>query len=111
LHRQRIERAQTLERPRHRRGEARSPERLEDVVQRVDIECANRVFVVRGDEHDAPRDVGTQRFEDAESVEIGHLDVEKEKVWSRATHQRDRLTSVRRFTDHRNVGVIREAVW
>ena len=64
-------------------GDAGFVERLEDVVDGVDVEGLHGILVEGGGE-DHVRDFELaldQLFEDAEAVEAGHLDVEEEQVW------------------------------
>ena len=58
--------------------EALVGERLEQVVERVNFEGAQRVLVVRGDEDDDRRAV--EQLQHFEAVELRHLDVEQEEV-------------------------------
>lgn len=61
----------------HRRHEAGLAEGLGHVVHGVDLEGTLSIFAVRRHEDDAARHVVAQRFEHAEAVTVGHLDVEK----------------------------------
>ena len=59
-------------------GEALGAERLQQVVDRVHLERADRVTVVGGDEDDG--DVAADELEHVEPVELRHLDVEQQQV-------------------------------
>ncbi len=78
---------------RERLAKAIGIEGLEQVVDRLHLERAKRVAVERGDEHDRRRRLPRDRFEDAERVEIRHLDVEKEQLRLERGHLLDCLAS------------------
>ena len=64
---------QLVERTRERVG----AHRLDEVVERVDLERAQRVLVVRGREDD--HRAGRQAARDREAVDLGHRDVEEHR--------------------------------
>ena len=53
-------------------------ERLQQVIHRVGVESAHRVLVVSSDENDGR--TGIDQFEHFEAIQLGHLDIEEEKV-------------------------------
>src|SRR5215212_4426908 len=57
-----------------------SLERLEQIVERVDLEGAQRVLVEGGHEHHRGHPLGAHFGDHPEAVEVGHLDVEKDQV-------------------------------
>ena len=65
-------------------AEALAVERLEQVVDRVHVERAQRVAVVGGDEDDERHLVGADRVDHVEAVGAGHLHVEEHQVGRRA---------------------------
>src|SRR5438105_2456461 len=95
---------QLLEDVAHRPAEARARERLEQVVDGVYLECAERERVVGGDEDDCRGRSGSELFQDAEAVPFGHLHVEKEQRRPQLPDLRHRLASVARLADHGHVG-------
>ena len=62
------------------RPEALGAEGLQQVIERENFERAERVFVVRGDEHDGGHLGGFQRAQQLEPVELGHLHIEEEQI-------------------------------
>src|SRR5207248_6832058 len=60
--------------------EALLVDRLEEVIERLDVERADRVFVVRGDEDDHRHRLDPDLLDDVEAAEAGHLDVEEDEV-------------------------------
>ena len=65
-------------RPLERRGEPLVRERLQQVVDRVDLERPQGELVVRRDEDD--RHAAAEQLEHLEAVELRHLDVEEQQV-------------------------------
>ena len=69
-----------LARALQRLGEALAVERLEQVVERADLERLERVLIVRGDEDDERHPLAADRLDDLEAVHLRHLDVEEHEV-------------------------------
>src|SRR4051812_37675086 len=65
---------------RQRLAEALAVERLQQVVERVHVEGAQRVAVVGGDEDHERHLVDAHRLDDVEAVGAGHLHVEENEV-------------------------------
>src|SRR5215217_667835 len=63
------------------------------------LEGAERVNVVGRDEHSDRHATDTDRLDDPEAIDTGHLHVEKHDLRLEAGDARDRLTSARRFAD------------
>jgi hypothetical protein len=63
----------------------------------VHLERAQRVLIVRRDEHD--RDVVADELEHFEAIELRHLDVEEQQVGTEIRDRFDRLESVRALRD------------
>ena len=84
-----------------RRAQALDADRLEQVVDRVGIECGQRMFVVGGAE-----DHGRRVFEFAEvprrfePIHARHADVEQDQVGLQAFDRFDRFAAVAGFADH-----------
>lgn len=74
--------------------EAAAVERFEEVVDRGDLERAQGVVVVCGDEHDRGRVSRGQRAHDVEAVAAGHLDVQQDELGALAAHEGDGLGDV-----------------
>ncbi len=83
--------------------------RLQEVVDRVRLEGADRVVIEGGDEDDARQVHRRDSIDHRESVSLRHLDVEEEKVGPLAQDSLDRLESGRRFSDHLDIGSLRES--
>ena len=67
-------------------------DRLQQVVDRVHLECADRVLVVGGREDH--RHVAADQVEHLEAVELRHLDVEEQQVGRQLRHGLHRLEAV-----------------
>ena len=88
--------------------EALAPERLEDVVDGAHVERTQSVMVVRGHEHDRGDPVRADALEDAEAVEIRHLDVEEHEVGPELLDRDDGLATVAALPDDLDAGFVRE---
>ena len=80
-------------------AETIAAERLEQVIERVHFERAQRVLVVGGDEDDRRHPLGADRVDHAEAVDAGHLDVEEDEVRRLVLDGRDRLRAVAALAD------------
>jgi hypothetical protein len=67
--------------------------RLEQIVQRIFIERAHRIIVVRSDKHYGRR-AFTQQFQDIEAVQLGHLNIEKNHLGRKFLHGLDYLQAI-----------------
>ena len=67
-------------------------ERLQQVVDRVHLECAQRVLVVRGDEDH--RHVAADQLQHLEPIQLRHLHVEEQQVGRELRHRLHRLEAV-----------------
>ena len=92
-------RARVLE----RLPKAVAAERLQQVVERVHLERAERVLVVGGDEDDRRHLLGTDGLDDAEAVDTGHLHVEEHQVGHLVLNRRDGLRAVAALAHHFDV--------
>ena len=88
-----------------RGSEPLGAERFEQVIERVDFERGERVFVVRGDE-DNGRHVLAERARECEAIHLRHLDVEKHQVGRGGLDDGDGLRSRRAFADDFDVGFV-----
>ena len=84
--------------PPHRRLQARLAERLEQIVQGVDLKGPDGVLVVGRDKDDGRR--VCQRLDDAKAVQARHLDVQQHQVGRQRLDRLHRLEPVDRFADH-----------
>src|ERR1051325_739649 len=78
-------------------AEALLPTRLEQVVERLHFERAQRVLVMRRDEDDGRRAI--EQREHFEAVELRHLDVDEEDIGIVLRHGANGFESVRAFGD------------
>jgi hypothetical protein len=88
--------------------EAQSAERLEDVVERVHVEGTQRVFVVRGDENHASRNIIAEHLQYVEPIAFGHLGVEEEQIGSESADHVDGLLPVTCFANDRDGWLVGE---
>ncbi len=72
-------------------GKAIGVKRLEQIIQRVHLEGAQRVLIERRHEHHHRRRVRVELLQHREAVAARHLHVEKENVGPHAAHGGDRL--------------------
>ena len=89
---------------RERGGDAHVVERLEQVVDRVDLEGAHGVGVVGGHEHGGRQRLGAQRLQHLEAVDLRHLHVEEHQLDPRALDQR-RGVDADAVADHGDLGI------
>src|SRR5437763_7810726 len=66
---------------RQRRRKSHAAEGLQQVIERVNLERAHRVFVVRRDEDHGWYVAGLESPHHLEPVHFRHLDIEKDEVW------------------------------
>src|SRR6185312_11170568 len=88
--------------PRDDLGDAIGCDRLQQVVDRTFLERRDRVFVVRGDEHDVQ--AAAERARDVEAVAPGHADVKECDVGLVRACEQQRLVTVRRRADDAELG-------
>ena len=87
-------------------GEACFVERLEDVVDGTDFEGLHGVLIEGGGEDDV-RDFHLaldELFEDAETIEAGHFDVEENEIGDMFLDERDGFDSIFAFGDQIDFG-------
>ena len=77
-------------------------ERLQEIIEGLDFEGADRVLVVRRDEHDCRRPLLAGRGGDGKPVEVGHLDVQKHQVGGAPFEQQRRIAAVGALVDARD---------
>jgi hypothetical protein len=82
-----------------RRVEALLVERLEQVVERVHFERAQRVLVIGGSEDHERQLVVVERCEDVEAGARGELDVEEQQLGAETVDERHRFVAVGRDAD------------
>ncbi len=81
-------------------------ERLQEVVDRVDLEGAQRVLVVGRDEDDHRHLVHAHRLDHLEAIELGHLQVEEDQVRADAPHGVHRGAAVRALAHQLDVALV-----
>ena len=85
-------------------GQARAVDRLQQVVDRRELEGVNRILVVcRAEDHGRPG--RSQRRCDIESAGAGHLDVEQDQIRRQLGNSLGRLEAILGFTDDLDVAV------
>ncbi len=82
-------------------GQPLRAERLQQIVDRVDFECLQRVLIVRGDEDHG--DVAADEIEHLEAVELRHLDVEEQQIRLQFGDDLDRLEAIGALGDDSHV--------
>ena len=92
--------------PLERGPEPRLLERLEQVVEGLDVERLERVALVRGDEDDGRPGLDRQGGRDVEAAGLGHLDVEEHHLGPHPVDRRDRLRALGALADELHVGVL-----
>ena len=94
--------AGTLERAK----EPRAVERLQQVVERMDLERLQRVLVVGRREDDERYPVRGQRANHAEAIHDRDLDVEEDQLGLEPLDGRERLRAVGALAHHLDVGLL-----
>src|SRR6266446_5559941 len=77
-------------------------ERLEEIVERLNLEGVHGVLFEGGDEHDRGRTLVVYGRGDREAVEVGHLDIQEHQVGRAAAQQLHRIAAVRALVDVRD---------
>src|SRR3989442_5651597 len=90
-----------LSRVLHRRREAVLVIRLEQEVQRVYLERAQRVTNVGGDENDRRHPARSDLFDYAEAVELGQFNVHEYQIRAKGLDGTDRVSAIGRLRSHR----------
>jgi hypothetical protein len=73
--------------------------RFVQIIDRPDIERAERVMLERGDEHDARYLLTFDGGDHAKSTQLGHLDVDEEQVGAERRDQVQCIESIFRLTN------------
>jgi len=103
-----------LEQPPHRPVEAVDVDRLDEVVDRVEIEGPDRVLLARGDEDDArgalqrPRRLPGEGLDRGDAIEAGHADVEEQHVGGSVAERGENGRTAPAFRRELELGVPRE---
>ncbi len=84
-------------------GELVLVDRLHQVIDRIGLESADRVFFESGDEDEQRRLDLHHSLDHAEPVETGHLDVEEDEVGLFGLDRTDRLAPVGASADHLDI--------
>ncbi len=79
-------------------------ERLQEIIERLDLERVHGVLFERGDEHDRRRPLFVHRRRDRETIEVGHLNVQEHEIrWRRhAPEQLHGVAAARALVDVRD---------
>ncbi len=94
--------------PRQRLRETFHRDGLEQIVDRVDLEGADRVLVVRRDEYDRRHPVRPDFVHHGEPVHLRHLHVQKHQVRLPLADALDGLAAVLRFLNGSDLGIVGE---
>jgi hypothetical protein len=92
-----------LLRPVQRLAQAGFVDRLQQVVDRVDLECAYRVLVIGRHERDERQLMLLQHPHHADAVELGHLQVQQRQIRPFALDRRHRLRAGPRLGHNHDV--------
>jgi len=79
--------------------EALAVERFQKIIDRVDVECPNRVFVMCGNENDCAGVAGIQRGQDVEAVTLRHAYIEEDEIRTFTFQELDSFFTVHTLTD------------
>ncbi len=94
--------------PGQRLHEAFPGDGLEQIVDRVDLESANRVLVMGGYEHDRRHLLRSDFVHHGEPVHLRHLHVEKHQVRPSFADPLDGFAAVLRFLNGSDLGIVRQ---
>src|SRR5215213_11371455 len=72
-------------------------ERLQEVIKGMDLEGAHGILIVRSYKDDVRRRLGIERLEQLEAAQLGHLNVQEDKV------RPERLDRINCFTTIRTL--------
>ena len=86
-----------------RLAEALAIERLEDVVERADLEGLERVLIVGGHEDDEWHPLAADGLDHVEAVHLRHLHVEEDQIGRVVLNRGDGLFAVAALADHLDV--------
>ena len=93
-----------LARAPQRLAEARLAHRFGQVVDGVHLERFHGVLVERRHEDHEGQIAASKQADDAEAIDLGHLDVEQRDVRAMALDELDRFGAVRRLADDGDIG-------
>lgn len=83
-------------------------ERLEQVIQRVDLEGLQGKGVVGRDKDNEGKKFWRDGLDHSEPVDLRHLNIEKEHIRAVSLERRNRISAVGTLADNFEVGFIRE---
>ena len=83
-------------------------EGLEQVIQGVALEGADRVAIVGGDEDHRGHHVRAQRLDHLEAVQLGHLHVEEDHLGAEAPDEPDRRVALAALARHLDLRIVLE---
>ena len=89
-------------------GEALAVERLEQVVERADLERAQRVLIVGGHEDHERHALAADGFDHLEAVHLRHLHVEEHEIRLVIDDRRDGFFAVAALADDLDVRLARQ---
>jgi len=89
--------SQPVDGPLERERKALFGYRFEEIVDRCDFECPNRILVVRGHEDDWRHALYSNGIDHRKAIGTWHLHVKKYEIRPLLANESDRLSSVSRF--------------
>src|SRR5580692_1522895 len=82
--------------------------RFEEIVDRCDFECPDRILVVRSHEDDRRHALYSNGMDHGKAIGPRHLHVKKYEIRSLLTNESGRLSSVSRFRNRLDLGLTGE---
>src|SRR5688500_1169973 len=89
----------------HGRGEPFAIERLEQIIDGIHFEGADRELVVRGYEYHDRQALERKRFQHLKAVQLGHLNIEEYSIRHMRFDDSHRFTTRCRFTNDLDIGL------
>src|SRR6266545_4313827 len=94
----------SLSRSLERLPEAQLINRLEEIVERAYFERIYGILVESSHENHRRHVFGTDRRDDVEAIELGHLDIEEDKIRLEVANCRNRLSARLALAENHHVG-------
>lgn len=95
-------------RPREGLVEPRTRDRLEQIVDRADLECSDGVLIVSSDEHYRRHRFDADFIDNTEAIHLWHLDIEEDYVRAIIANSVDGFSAILRLMDFRYVRITGE---
>src|SRR5215471_16860183 len=75
-------------------------ERLQEVIERIDLERLDGELIVGGDKDHARRFLGAEGAKHFEAIHLGHLNIEKDQAWGLGADGGDGRQAIRALADN-----------